>query len=193
MEKVPQIGDSENSERTEQPSASLISRNGLWSRLRRGPEARARFVESHLNKSMAFQVRGMRDRERWSQEELAQRVGMNQNAISRLENPSYGKATITTLKRIARVFDVALMIQFVPFSRLTYWVTGTEFPDTGLRDSYYLVPSFTDEDGTSLGRGAESYQDKPAKAGGLLDVGMVPDGHPGLGRAEIEFSRAAGQ
>jgi transcriptional regulator with XRE-family HTH domain len=142
---------------------------------------------------MAFQIRSMRDRESWSQEELAERVGMNQNAISRLENPSYGKATITTLKRLARVFDVALMIQFVPFSRLTYWVSGTEFPDKGLRDSYYSIPSFTNEDEISLGRGAEAYQGKSVAAGGLLCVGEVPEGHPGLGRAETELSRAAGQ
>src|SRR5947209_2995232 len=84
-----------------QASTNLISRSRLLQRLNRGRDARARFVESHLDKGIAFQLRALRDREEWSQQELAEKVGMTQNAISRLESSSYGKPTITTLKRLA--------------------------------------------------------------------------------------------
>jgi transcriptional regulator with XRE-family HTH domain len=127
------------------PSTNSSSKRSLWARLRRGSDARARFVESHLSKNLAFQIRAMRDQTDWSQEQLAEKVGTNQNAISRLENPNYGKATITTLKRIASVFDVALVVRFVPFSQLVDWVSGTTFLDRGLSSESLTVPSFENE------------------------------------------------
>jgi hypothetical protein len=75
---------------------------------------------------------------------------MTQNAVSRLENPFYGKATITTLKRIAAVFDVALVVRFVPFSRLVKWVTGTTFEDHGLSSESTIVQDFAREDEANL-------------------------------------------
>jgi hypothetical protein len=76
---------------------------------------------------------------------LARNVEMNQNAISRLENPNYGKATLTTLRRVARAFDVALIVRFVPFSQLADWVSGTPYIDKGLSPETLRIPSFTQE------------------------------------------------
>jgi len=128
-----------------QRSGNLISRESLIKRLRSGPDARIRFVESHLNKGLAFQIRGLRDREQWSQGQLAERVGMNQNAISRLENPNYGKATLTTLKRIAAAFDVGLVTRFVPFGQMVDWVSCTPHVIEGLSANSLRVPSFCEE------------------------------------------------
>ncbi len=127
-------------------STNLISKRSLIHRLREGAETRVRFVESQLSKGLAFQLRSLRDRKGWSQEELANKVGMNQNAISRLENPNYGRATITTLRRIAAVFDVALVIRFVPFSQLADWVSGTPSVDYGLTPRSLAVPNFSEEE-----------------------------------------------
>lgn len=102
-------------------------------------------MESHLSKNLAFQIRMLRDQAGWSQEELAKRVGMNQNAISRLENPSYGKATLTTLKRISSAFDVALVVRFVSFGQLVNWVSGTPFLDKGLSSESLGVLNFARE------------------------------------------------
>jgi len=70
---------------------------------------------------------------------------MTQNAISRLENPYYGKATLTTLKRIAAIFDVALIVQFVPFSQLVNRVSGTPYVEHGLSPESMNVSSFEEE------------------------------------------------
>ena len=142
--------DSTKSNIQMQPSTGLFSREGLWSRLRRGPEARIRFVESHLSKNLAFQIRAMRDREGWSQQELAEKLGMNQNAISRIENPGYGKQTLTTLKRVASVFDVCLAVRFVPFTEMVDWVTGTPHLNRGLRTENLAVPTFAMEEGARV-------------------------------------------
>src|SRR5260370_12239415 len=96
--------DSRNLTEEKPRSTNLLSRKTLWSRLRSGPNARARFVESNLSKHLAFQIRALQDRQEWSQGELGKRVEMNQNAISSLENPFYSKAPLTTLKSLASAF-----------------------------------------------------------------------------------------
>ncbi len=136
--------DSDAYKKTQQ-STNLISTATLMGSLARGSSARQRFVESHISRGLAFQIRALRDRKGWSQEKLAEEVGMNQNAISRLENPSYGKPTITTLKRIASVFDVAVIVRFVPFKQLADWVSGTPFVDYGLSNKALVVPSFEED------------------------------------------------
>src|SRR5260370_18486129 len=83
-------------------STNLNSRKTLIRRLKRGRDARTKFVDSHINKTIAFQIRSLRGD--LSQEQAVDKLGMNQNAISRLENPYYGKATLTTLKRIASAY-----------------------------------------------------------------------------------------
>jgi transcriptional regulator with XRE-family HTH domain len=127
------------------PSTNLTSRDGLIQRLQRGPEVRAKFVESHLSKNLAFQLRSLRDMKEWTQGELAQRVGMPQTAISRLENPYYGKPTITSLKRLAAIYDVALIARFVPFSQLINYVTATPYEERGLRPEAMDIPPFKQE------------------------------------------------
>lgn len=125
---------------------NLNSLRPVIARLRRGKHARKQFVESHLNKTLAYQIRAIRDRLGWSQEKMAQEVGMNQNAISRLESPEYGKLTLTTLKRLAAAFDVGLVVRFVPFGELTDWVTGTPRTIKGLNTDSLAVADFDTEE-----------------------------------------------
>ena len=146
-EKESQNGEWSNSSEKKHRPTSLISRLNLLQRLNRGSEARARFVESHLDKSIAFQIRSLRDHEGWTQGVFAEKLGIkHQNNVSaRLENPNYGKHSLTTLKKIAATCDVALVVWFIPFSRLLDWVTGTPYLDNGLSEGFYEVPTFCDE------------------------------------------------
>src|SRR5260370_21201940 len=104
-----------------QPSMNLNSKHSLVQRLMRGGRVRARFVESHLSKGLAFQIRSLREKEGWSQQCLAEKICSNQNSVYRAENPNYGKHTLTTLKKIAAAFDVALVVRFVPCSDRVDW------------------------------------------------------------------------
>lgn len=124
---------------------NLNSRESVISRLRRGKGARCEFIESHLAKGIAYQIRATRDKLEWSQERLAAEAGMNQNAISRLESPNYGKPTLTTLKRVAAAMDIGLIVRFVPFSELVDWVTGTPRTVTGLSTASLAINSFSTE------------------------------------------------
>ncbi len=147
MEKQSLNVASKKSERKMQLPTGLISWDAVWSRLTIGAEERTKFVESHLGKNIAFQVRAMRARNDWSQQDLADKLETNQNAIYRLENPSKVKPTLSTLKKVAKAFDVALIVRFVPFNQLVNWVTGTEYMEKGLTSESLAVPSFSEECG----------------------------------------------
>jgi transcriptional regulator with XRE-family HTH domain len=103
-----------------------------------------------LTKGIAHQLRASRDRLEWSQQELAEEAGMNQNAISRLESPGYGKPTLTTLKRLAAAMDIGLIVRFVPFSQMIDWVSGVPRVDRGLTSESLAVPSFDAEEKTGV-------------------------------------------
>ena len=87
-------------------------------------EYRDLYVEEHISQGLAFQIRAMREDREWTQSELASRTKKVQETISQLENPDYGRYTLHTLQRLASAFDVALSVQFVPFSELVDWTTN---------------------------------------------------------------------
>ncbi len=85
-------------------------------------EYREAFMEEIVGTSLAFQVRRLREARGWTQELLASETGKAQETISQLENPNYGKYSLTTLKQLAAAFDVALLVRFVSFGELADWV-----------------------------------------------------------------------
>src|SRR5260370_12779682 len=105
--------DSMNSQEDSQQSTNLNSKKSLIRRLKKGRDTRTRFVESHLNKKLAFQIRSLRGD--MSQQKMEEITGIKQQALSRLENQYYGKSTLTTLKRIAAAHHVGRLLEFVPF------------------------------------------------------------------------------
>jgi transcriptional regulator with XRE-family HTH domain len=76
------------------------------------------FVAAFVRQGVTMQIQLLRRREQWSQKKLGEITEKKQNAIARLEDPSYGKFTITTLLELAKAFDVALSVKFVSFSEL---------------------------------------------------------------------------
>lgn len=83
----------------------------FWGKLRE----RQAFADTFVGPNVAAQIRANREARGWFQDHLAQKTGMKQTQISRLENPNYENFTLNTLRRLAEAFDVALMVRFVPF------------------------------------------------------------------------------
>jgi transcriptional regulator with XRE-family HTH domain len=82
------------------------------------PTARHAYVEAEVATALAHQIRVLRQQRGWTQRELAHRLGTTQAAISRLEDPAYGKPTLKTLMDLAKVFDTGLQVRFVSFVQM---------------------------------------------------------------------------
>lgn len=79
-------------------------------------EYRDIFVEEKINIGIPFQIRALRGE--LTQKEFGELFGINQEEISRYENINYSRFSLSTLKKLARAFDVGLMVRFVSFSEL---------------------------------------------------------------------------
>ncbi len=103
---------------TEKYTAS-IRRQQLFDALRE-PEYRRAFADD-IGTGIAFQIRALREDRGWTQQELAERMGKQQEAISQWENPDYGRFTLQTVKKLAAAFDVAPVVRFGSFRELVDW------------------------------------------------------------------------
>lgn len=96
------------------------------------------YAEESLDISVGTQIKVLREQRDWRQEDLAREAAMQQPMVSRYENVNYSKWSITTLKKLARAYDVWLDIRFRSFGAL---VTATEnFSRESLQ-----VPKFADD------------------------------------------------
>jgi len=81
-------------------------------------EYRQAYLVASIEQGVAWQIKTNRKNRGLSQEQLAEMIGTQQSAISRLEDPEYGSHSIETLIQIANAFDCALSVKFIPFSLL---------------------------------------------------------------------------
>src|ERR1700693_53979 len=75
LAKESQSGDFQSSKIKKQSWSNLISPRSLFKRLMKGIEERNKFVESHISKGIAYQIRSLRSRDGLTQGQLAERVG----------------------------------------------------------------------------------------------------------------------
>ncbi len=95
--------------------------NQLLERLRENfhdEDARYAYVEAFMNASVAAQIKGIRETEQMSQQDLADKIGTKQSGISRLEKANYHSWKVETLSKIARAFGLRLRISFEEFGTL---------------------------------------------------------------------------
>ena len=81
----------------------------------RSIDARRGYVEAEVTNSLANQIRVLRQQRKWSQKDLAKFLCTTQGVVSRLEDPSYGKASLQTLLCLSTAFDTALNVRFESF------------------------------------------------------------------------------
>lgn len=105
-------------------------------------EFRVAYAESHLNASLAFQIKALRGN--MTQRELAEKVGTKQSGIARLENVNYSSWNVSTLCKLARAFGLRLRISFEEFGALPNEIE--HFKDLAVRRRFEDDPVFkTDE------------------------------------------------
>jgi transcriptional regulator with XRE-family HTH domain len=96
------------------------------------------FVSEQIFSGLPLKIRKLREAKFPTQKAFADKLGKHQSWVSQLENPNYGKLTLTTLLEVASAFDVALEVDFVAFSRVL---------DRAARLSaeWFEVPSYTED------------------------------------------------
>lgn len=99
---------------------------------------RAATVKEAVRSVIALQIRQLRQKSGKSQVALASEASTSQSAIARLEDPDYGRVSVTTLLKLATALDVALLVKFVPFSKFI-----KEYAD--LSPGALSVPTFDEE------------------------------------------------
>lgn len=117
----------------------------------RNKEYRDLYVENHIKDGLAFQIRGMRKGRRLSQSELADKIDTEQSAVSRLEDPDYGRYSIDTLMKLASAFDVALLVRFITFGELADRTTS-------MNEATIDVPSYNNDRGLKVWAGDKNVQ-----------------------------------
>ena len=83
----------------------------------RDKDYRHAYFDELLNVSIATQIKVLREQSGrgWSQQDLADRVGMKQPRISVMENVNYSSWSINTLRKLAEAFDLRLRVSFESF------------------------------------------------------------------------------
>jgi transcriptional regulator with XRE-family HTH domain len=103
-------------------------------------EYRDAFVAEQIFSRLPLKIRNIREDQELTQRQLGEVADMAQAWVSKLEDPNYGKLTISTLLKLASAFDVGLLIDFVPFSRI---LDGA----LRLRPECFSVSKFEDDKG----------------------------------------------
>jgi len=103
----------------------------------RSKQYRDAIVAAENANAIAFQIRAMQAERGWTQEKLGVLAGMKQGFISRVVNSS-GNYSLSTLRKLASAFDVALIVRFAPFSELVDWMVN-------LTPKRLAPPNFSDE------------------------------------------------
>src|SRR5688500_8670712 len=123
----------------------------LWEQLK-DKAFREEFVESHLKRSIPFQIRALMNKRGWSQQELATSARLKQGTVTRAANPNYGNLTLNAIIRIAAGFDVAFIGRFVPFSEPDKWSLDLS------EESVKSIPTFEEEN-----RGHKGKKQRPRR------------------------------
>lgn len=96
------------------------------------------FVSDEIDIGLPMQLRAMREARGWKQKEVAEKTETKQSRFSLMEKPGYGRFSLNTLKKIASVFDVGLIVSFVPYSEMIDFVNS-------LGPKRLSIPSFASE------------------------------------------------
>lgn len=100
----------------------MDERSKTISRLRSDLDSRTSYIKAKLNVLVPSKIKALRlksDMPR--QSDLARAAQMHQSRVSMFETPGAANFTLETLAKLAAVFKVGLVVDFVPFSEMLHW------------------------------------------------------------------------
>ena len=103
------------------------------------PEYRQEFLTGEIEIGLPMQIRAMREQRGWKQNFVAEKTGTKQPRFSLMEKPGYGNFSLNTLKKLASLFDVGLIVSFVPWGEMIDFIES-------ISKKRLFIPSFEEED-----------------------------------------------
>ena len=76
----------------------------------KNPGFAAVFQKELSRNRLAEQIMALREKQGWTQAELARKVGTTQSGIARLENPNYRSYSLKMLEKVATVLKARLVV-----------------------------------------------------------------------------------
>lgn len=80
-------------------------------------KARHEYAAELLDSFIALQIKTLRQQRNWNQGELAKHAKKHQSQISAMEQIDFSAWKISTLRQLAKAFDLALVVKFETFGR----------------------------------------------------------------------------
>ena len=125
------------------------------------------YLAANVRRGLASQIRAMRKQpeRRWSQAELAAKMGKPQSVVSRLEDPNYGKMSVNTLLEVANTLNVALLVQFVEWD--DFLVRTADVSPSGLSKHSFSpmqlqnIRASNIQSGTAIAHGTANFSRQP--------------------------------
>ena len=102
-------------------------------------EYRDAFISEEIDVGLPMQLRSMRDSRGWKQQYVAEKTGTKQPRFSLMEKAGYGNFSLNTLKKLASLFDVGLIVSFVPWGEMIDFIeamTSARLNAMGFADEY---------------------------------------------------------
>lgn len=81
-------------------------------------EYREAYMEASVEQNIAWQIKFNRQNRNIDQNQLAKLIGTKQSAISRMEDPSYGRLNLKSIIKIAHAFKCAVSVKLISYSEL---------------------------------------------------------------------------
>ncbi|MEK6787938.1 MAG: helix-turn-helix transcriptional regulator [Pseudomonadota bacterium] len=73
------------------------------------------YMEGHLISRIAAQIHALRKQRGWSQLELAEKAGISQERVSKIESADFTSLTLKSLLKFSEAFDVNLHVTYNSF------------------------------------------------------------------------------
>ena len=99
------------------------------------------YVDDFTDAFIATQIKVLREQQGLTQTQLADKAGMKQSQISELEDVNHQGWKVRTLKKLAKAFDLALVVRFEPFGRVLDDIVGFDRQHLQ-RDTFMMTLSF---------------------------------------------------
>lgn len=101
--------------RTQTSDANIKKQIDRWMKLFHDKETRYGYVDGFLDSFLSMQIRVLRENRNLTQTQLGEKADMKQARISLLESMNYSDWSLDVLRRLAKAFDLRLVVKFEDF------------------------------------------------------------------------------